>query len=126
MAFCKNCGAEHPDGQKYCLECGVELDSGANKDKKRDIHIPSLVFSIINLFLCQLAGIVALVLTVMAPERSPEDEAKYLKAAKIINIVGVVLFALVIVAYILFYVFFFALYFEFINSMMGLSCLFWI
>ena len=126
MAFCKNCGAEHPDGQKYCLECGVELDSGANKDKKRNINIPSLVFSIINLFLCQLAGIVALVLTVMAPERSPEDEAKYLKAAKIINIVGVVLFVAVIVAYILLYVFFFALYFEFINSMMGLSCLFWI
>lgn len=44
MAFCKNCGAEHPDGQKYCLECGVELDSGANKDKKGIYIFPRWYF----------------------------------------------------------------------------------
>ena len=112
MAFCKNCGAELGDG-KFCVNCGAAVDPEVKQEEqpvtetpavpqKMGLNVKMLVWSIVNTVLCcQILGIIALVFTILAGESVDLDTAKkYLKTAKILNIIGIVCVAV----YILFFI----------------------
>ncbi len=58
-----------------------------------------LVFSIINMLICNfIFGLIALIMTVTAKDKpTAEEEAKALKTAKTLNIVGIVLSAVAVI-----------------------------
>ena len=139
MAFCKNCGTELYEGQKFCGNCGTPTDEKYEKRKNNTsseqgtyydeapktepindeifdapvqtgkLSTGQLVFSIINIVFCvKTLGIIALVMTLIAAEISDSIRAaKYLKTAKILNIISVCLGAFAIVAAILYLIFMF-------------------
>ena len=91
MAFCRNCGAEMNDDQLYCLNCGAPAQSvgGQPQEKKgSDISVGTLVFSIINFFLCQVLGIISLVFTILATFEGAEKAKKYLPLSMTIKAAG--------------------------------------
>lgn len=113
MAFCTNCGSELKGG-KFCTVCGAAVETetfteektytqaqpeAAPQPQKAGLNVKMLVWSIINTVLCcQVLGIVALVLTILAGESTDIDGAKkYIKIAKILNIVGAVCMALYVI-----------------------------
>ena len=66
--FCRNCGAEQPDGAGFCSRCGAPLrDAPVRSDRRREAHaggfrrfpeglgISAAVFGILALLLCGLA-----------------------------------------------------------------------
>ncbi|MBQ8731358.1 MAG: zinc ribbon domain-containing protein [Oscillospiraceae bacterium] len=74
----------------------------------RKLATGQLVFSIINIVLgcCTcggfIFGVIALILTIVAKgSKTDEDAAKKLKAAKILNIVGIIISALAVIAFVL-------------------------
>ena len=105
MAFCRNCGAEMEENQQYCVRCGAQVggENGAQtvSNKKSELNIGMLVWSIINTVLCcNILGIIALVFTILANGKSEEEAAQNIKVAKILNIVGTIGAVLIVVLYV--------------------------
>ncbi len=129
---CKNCGNFIGESEKFCPSCGAPAEHTEQAQKAPETTIrpsvqqndpysppqinPStgkmnttqLVWSIINLVMCcQIAGIVSLVLTIMASSATTaEDENGKLKWAKILNLIGTIGGALIVVVSVVAYVFF--------------------
>ncbi len=102
MSFCVNCGKELTEGQLFCPQCGTRAADSAPKsepvvnpvppaEEKAGINAGMLVWSIINIFLSTVLGIIALVFTILASNEPIERAQKTLKTAKILNIVATVL-----------------------------------
>lgn len=43
MAFCRNCGAEIKDGEKFCQSCGTPVDAAGNTNKANDNDLGSKI-----------------------------------------------------------------------------------
>jgi len=114
MAFCTNCGTEIKGG-KFCVNCGAPIENdteekaytqAAPQPAKAGLNVKMLVWSIITILFCQVLGIVALVLTILAAESTDADGAKkYIKIAKILNIVALVCTALYVIFMIIYIIF---------------------
>ena len=111
--FCKRCGAELAEDQVFCTVCGeavndapVVNDAPIIEEKKERLHVGMFVWSLINMLICcQPAGIIALIFTLLARYEEKVKADKYLGIAKICNIIGTVIGALVLVAVIIYVVF---------------------
>jgi len=120
MPFCRNCGREVKDTDKYCSACGSAQTSTANTAAtvgaptnaapSGNLRVGHLIWSILNMVLFGGVlglplGIVALIMTVLAKDApSAADEEKKLKTAKICNLIATIggavfyLFYIVLVA----------------------------
>ncbi len=117
MAFCSQCGANVPDGTPQCPQCGAQLNAAQPQQPQQNYNYnapqgnfygtpmgtpPSgqtntgmLVWSIINIFLCTILGVIALIFTVTAKnEPTGEAEQKKLKTAKTLNLLATIFGAL--------------------------------
>ncbi len=115
MATCPNCHANIPDGVAACPQCGAAMPAVPGQPAapvyqqpgyqqpyaptlKRQLNTGMLVWSIINLFLCTIMGIIGLVYTVTAQDAvSDEEEQQKLKTAKTLNLIGSIVAAVSIV-----------------------------
>ena len=117
MAFCRNCGTELGEEQKFCVNCGAAVEPEIKQEdqpapeapeapKKMGLNIKMLVWSIVNTVLCcQILGIIALVFTILAGENADLETAKkYLKTAKVLNIVGIACILVYILLLIVYFV----------------------
>lgn len=101
------------EGQEYCLKCGVPVkpasdtvDTGVTvkKDKGGEFSIGLLIWSIINLLMCnQIAGAIALVFTLLAKDEEEAKAKRYNKISKITNIVGTAIGVLAVVFVVIVY-----------------------
>ena len=111
MAFCTNCGAELKGG-KFCVNCGAAIENdteekaytqaayeAAPQPTKAGLNVKMLIWSIINALLCcQILGAVSIVFTILAAESTDALESqKYIKIAKILNLIGAVCMALYVI-----------------------------
>ena len=111
MAFCRNCGKELGEGQTVCTRCGAPCEplvytATCEQPKKRGLNVGMLVWSLINLVLCSqvAAGVIALVFTILAKDEDEIKSKRYIKIAKISNIVGTVFAAVLLVLLVIFYI----------------------
>lgn len=127
MAVCPKCNANVPDNAAACPQCGAAMPAVPGQPAapvyqqpgyqqpgyqppmpgyqqpyaptlKRQLNTGMLVWSIINLFLCTIMGIIGLVYTVTAQDAvSDEEEQQKLKTAKTLNLIGSIVAAVSIV-----------------------------
>ena len=120
MAFCKNCGAELAEDQKFCANCGNAVESEAAPAKaeepavveepvaveapvavaepvvaeepvKAGLNIGMLVWSIIGLVVCcSPFSIPALIMTILAINMPVVEAEKKIKLARTFNIISIV------------------------------------
>ncbi len=120
MAFCKNCGAELAEDQKFCANCGNAVESEAAPAKaeepavveepvaveapvavaepvaaeepvKAGLNVGMLVWSIIGLVVCcSPFSIPALIMTILAMNMPVAEAEKKIKLAKTFNIISIV------------------------------------
>lgn len=119
--FCKNCGTELTEGLDLCVNCGAEVNDTAadtipvfeKPEKKDPLNIGMFVWSLINTILCcQPAGIIALIFTLLARYEEKVKADKYIRIAKICNIIGTVIgvvVALLVIIYFVFVIFMFGI-----------------
>ena len=110
---CASCGAEIPNGVKFCPSCGAsqpEIPVAPPAQPQYSYQAPAapayaapvaakpkttgmIVFSIINMLCCGgLFGLIALIFAIMAGSAATyEDGVKKLKTAKTLNIVGLII-----------------------------------
>lgn len=117
MAFCKNCGAELKEEDKFCPSCGSEQAAENTTEPvfenvppiadipakaSGQLNVGFLIWSILNiLFCCMPLAIVSLIMTVTAPNAATaEDEKKKLKTAKICNLIATIGSAVFFIGYI--------------------------
>ena len=109
MAFCRNCGTDIGDN-KFCTACGAPVvcetpKSEPEKKPEPKMNVKMLVWSIINTVISAVStlGILAIVFTVLAYDTSCDVKAKkYIKTARILNIVGSALTVLTVIAMIMY------------------------
>ena len=132
MNYCKNCGVDL-HGEAVCPNCGAEVEVekveetvAANAEPVSDVNdtglsIKYIVWSLICTYFCnQLFGLLALGFTVLAAEvRSKVRALQYLKIAKVLNIISIVLFVLTILALVLYFVLYFVIVFAAVMASMG-------
>jgi hypothetical protein len=117
---CASCGAEIPNGVKFCPACGAgqpeapvappppppQYSYQTNVVVQQPVVQPKpkttgqIVFAIINILCCygSLFGIIALILAIMAGSAATYDEGvKKLKTAKTLNIIGIIIAVLGII-----------------------------
>lgn len=67
IMFCRNCGAELPEGARFCTNCGCDMQADALQERKAAPAMPErpssyLVLSILTtLFCCMVFGIIGIV-----------------------------------------------------------------
>lgn len=91
--YCRNCGSQLSDGQKFCADCGCAVASQPLKDKpqRAELDVGMLVWSIISLGVIQSAfAIPALVMTILASVSSPAEASKKIAIAKKFNIAAII------------------------------------
>ena len=91
--YCRNCGSQLSDGQKFCADCGYAVASQPPKDKpqRSGLDVGMLVWSIIGLGVIRSAfAIPALVMTILASVSSPEEASKKIAIAKKFNIAAII------------------------------------
>ena len=109
MAFCRNCGTDIGD-DRFCTNCGAPAACEAPKSEPESkpepkLNVKMLVWSIINTVISAVSslGILAIVFTVLAYDTTCDVKAKkYIKTARILNIVGSALTVLTVVAIIMY------------------------
>ena len=121
--YCRNCGSQLDDAQKFCADCGTRAfeerlsTPRADKPKKAGLDVGMLVWSILGIHFCGAFSIPALVMTILASVGTVEESKIRLNIARRFNTVsmifGAVMNALVCL-YILFYV-------VFIMMMLGMA-----
>lgn len=120
MAFCKNCGAELAEDQKFCANCGAVVEEAPAAEpvaepiaepvaepvildeapKKAGLNVGMLVWSIIGIVCCCTPlSVAALIFTILAANNTPEDAASKISKAKLFNILSVVLGAVCFIFY---------------------------
>ena len=109
MPYCRNCGAELEETAQYCSRCGTKVndgakDSSAEQEEKAGLNVGLLVWSIINVFLLTVLGVIALVFTVIASDKSGEEAKNNIKIARILNILATVMFFVGIALFVFFMV----------------------
>ena len=119
MAFCKNCGAELAEDQKFCANCGNAVESEAAPAKaeepavveepvtveapvavaepvaaeepvKAGLNVGMLVWSIIGIVVCSPFSIPALIMTILAINMPVAEAEKKIKLARTFNIISIV------------------------------------
>ncbi len=114
MAFCKNCGAELAEDQKFCANCGSAVEDAPASEtveapvavaepvaadtpvapeepKKAGLNVGMLVWSIIGLVVCcSPFSIPALIMTILAMNMPVAEAEKKIKLAKTFNIISIV------------------------------------
>jgi hypothetical protein len=120
MAFCKNCGAELAEDQKFCANCGNAVESEAapataeepavveepvaveapvavaepvvaEEPVKAGLNVGMLVWSIIGLVVCGSPfSIPALIMTILAINMPVVEAEKKIKLARTFNIISIV------------------------------------
>ena len=120
MAFCKNCGAELAEDQKFCANCGNAVESEAapataeepavveepvaveapvavaepvvaEEPVKAGLNVGMLVWSIIGLVVCcSPFSIPALIMTILAINMPVVEAEKKIKLARTFNIISIV------------------------------------
>jgi hypothetical protein len=120
MAFCKNCGAELAEDQKFCANCGNAVESeaapataeepavveepvaveapvavaepvAAEEPVKAGLNVGMLVWSIIGLVVCcSPFSIPALIMTILAINMPVVEAEKKIKLARTFNIISIV------------------------------------
>ena len=131
MAKCTYCGAENPEGSKFCSECGAPLAAPASAAPEFSAEQPTytppqnpygtaqftppaqlptgglLVWAIISILLCMIPGIVALVQVLgINSAATAEQQQQRLSSAKTWCIVATVLGGLSLIANIIAVVFY--------------------
>ncbi len=120
MAYCSNCGSKLEENAKFCLACGAPVEQTNTDTNTNTLHtapventtpapakasgvlnMVQLVWSLINLLLCCTPlGIASLIMAILAKDApSAEEEAKKLKTAKICNLIGTIVGAVIIIVY---------------------------
>ena len=108
MSFCTNCGAELPENETRCPQCGFDSAPAQPAAPVVNVNTNSapapvstgglLAWSIITLLLCTIPGIVAIIQTCNINKSATEEEQqKKLKSAKTWCIVGTVLGVLALI-----------------------------
>jgi len=68
--FCSKCGADNPEGTRYCRACGEPLQGTEPPAGRPDaVEIPLAAAILTAIFCCQPFGIVAIVFAAMAQGR---------------------------------------------------------
>ena len=109
MIKCKFCGAENPDGTRFCSYCGgktaIVIKSAPERPVlqkiKNPLKIGPLIWSIINIvlgifgiltflpFSASILGVIALILVILAQDcQNPKDEKTRIRIAIILNIIA--------------------------------------
>lgn len=110
MAFCKNCGANMDDSANVCSTCGTPVTNQNFQNfqadaapRKGTLNTGFLIWSIVNIVLCCMPlGIAGLVFTITAQNKPTiEEEQKALKSAKIFNLIGTIVGAVLFIGGIL-------------------------
>ncbi len=95
---CEKCGKPLETNEKFCSECGTENLQYEAMTGVRTYNTGLMVWSIINLFLCNILGLIAMMFTMSARNAAtPAQATKDLKVAKILNIVATVVGCVVII-----------------------------
>jgi len=111
--LCSHCSAEVPENAVFCMACGKPVQGGTTVPTATPVPaIPSatgqIVFSVVNLVCLggSVLGIVALIFAILATTVKTAVEAEqHLKVARILNIVGISLAALVLLLCLLWFFF---------------------
>jgi len=100
---CEKCGKPLEANEKFCSECGTENLQYEAMTGVRTYNTGLMVWSIINLFLCNILGLIAMMFTMSARNAAtPAQATKDLKVAKILNIVATVVGCVVIILSVVF------------------------
>ena len=100
---CEKCGKPLEANEKFCSECGTENLQYEATVGVRTYNTGLMVWSIINLFLCTVLGLIAMMFTMSARNAAtPAQATKDLKVAKILNIVATVVGCIVIILSVVF------------------------
>ncbi len=112
MAYCTNCGTNNPDSASFCSSCGQPLKAHQPQQQavfngqsvmnygtvERYNTTGLMVWSIICLFLCLIAGIIALVnVTKINKAATFEEQQRKIKNTKIACTVGTVIGVLAVI-----------------------------
>jgi hypothetical protein len=103
---CPHCGAEVSENGKYCDSCGASRSPAPPPGLQPPLPSATgqIVFSVINIVCLggSLFGIVALVFAILATTaRAVEEALRYLKIARVLNLVGIGLAAFAFVVTVL-------------------------
>ena len=95
--YCRNCGSQLDDAQKFCANCGTRVfeervnTTRADKPKKAGLDVGMLVWSIIGLVVCGSPfAIPALIMTILAINMPVVEAEKKIKLARTFNIISIV------------------------------------
>ena len=121
MAYCRYCGKEINEGQRFCINCGAPASeekqqnysgyngynayngnntyngysayNGGMPEQKGKLSVGMLIWSIVNIVVLQqlAAGIIALIFAVLVNGAEPAQAKKYRKVSLILNIVATAL-----------------------------------
>lgn len=117
--ICRNCGKDNKDSTSvFCNGCGEKIILPSSEKKsmpvKRPDPTPQIILAVINIAVCgsMILGIIALVFSIMASgEKNWEEAERKIKTALILNVIGLSMAAMMILAVIFLFVFYFFLYF---------------
>ena len=95
--YCRNCGSQLDDEQKFCADCGTRAfeerlsTPRADKPKNAGLDVGMLVWSIIGLVVCcSPFSIPALIMTILAINMPVVEAEKKIKLARTFNIISIV------------------------------------
>ena len=121
--YCRNCGSQLEDAQKFCANCGTRVfeervnTTRADKPKKAGLDVGMLVWSILGIYFCGAFSIPALVMTILASVGTVEESKIRLNIARKFNTVSMIFGAVMTVLVFLYIVF----YFVFIVMIIGIA-----
>ena len=121
--YCRNCGSQLEDAQKFCANCGTRVfeervnTPRADKPKKPGLDVGLLVWSILGIYFCGAFSIPALIMTILASVGTVEESKIRLNIARKFNTVSMI-FGAVMTALVFLYI---VLYFVFIVMIIGIA-----
>lgn len=99
MRYCRECGAEQPEGAAFCVRCGAELEGGAapgpGQAKKANMSVGAYVGALL-LFSIPVAGLVLAIVWACGGTDNP-DRRNLARGWLIVALIGAVLGILIAV-----------------------------